>query len=135
MWLPFDPLGVRRFVNAKRLVRAIVSREMELHHLSLDPQNPRDYIDAFLLEAEAAPATSNHSNASCTSSMSLHSTFSSACLLWQQREIIWFKYIVSVYLSLNELRYYIWLLYSLYCPWMNFDTTNLYNYTSTVNCE
>lgn len=104
MWLPFDPFGVRRFANAKRLVRAVLSREMEFHRLSLDPQNPRDYIDAFLLEAEAAPATSNHFNASSTSSLSLHSTLSSACLQYTMAAGKDHVIVVLCILSLNKLR-------------------------------
>lgn len=80
MWLPFDPLGVRRFANAKRLVRSVVSREVESHRRSLDPHNPRDYIDAFLVEAAVDEATSSSS-----STQTLRSTFTCACLFHANR--------------------------------------------------
>lgn len=71
MWLPFDPLGVRQFANAKEQVSAVLRREIELHRQSLDIQNPRDYIDAFLLEAEPC------GSAAATRPSQILSTFSS----------------------------------------------------------
>ena len=52
LWLPFDPLGVKRFLRAVARVKAYVGEQIQTHRKTFDPNNVRDYIDAFLVEQQ-----------------------------------------------------------------------------------
>lgn len=50
MKLPGDYFGVKQSIADQKWVMAYVSKKIAEHERTLDPDNPRDYIDAFLIE-------------------------------------------------------------------------------------
>lgn len=49
-YLPWDPIGLRPLQLYERQAREFFRSEVELHRKSLDINEPRDYIDTFLIE-------------------------------------------------------------------------------------
>lgn len=47
-----------RIFSSSRSLEASIRAEVERHKLDLDPSNPRDYIDAFLIEKEVCHSRS-----------------------------------------------------------------------------
>lgn len=54
-YVPFDLLGVRNYEHSYRLSEESLRPLVEQHRKTLDPENPRDYVDAFLIEMNSRP--------------------------------------------------------------------------------
>ena len=52
MKLPGDYFGLKKGIQAQRFVMAYLSKKISEHEQTLDPQNPRDFIDAFLIQKQ-----------------------------------------------------------------------------------
>ena len=50
LYIPFDPFGIQRFKAAKDGIYELMKEELKRHRETFDPENLRDYFDAFLLE-------------------------------------------------------------------------------------
>lgn len=53
LWIPFDPFGVKMMLKGFSGGAEYVKKYIAKHRATLDPANPRDYIDAFLIEMNA----------------------------------------------------------------------------------
>lgn len=49
--IPGDAFGIKKLLVMMKDVRQYVAKKMEMHTNSFDPNNIRDYIDCFILEA------------------------------------------------------------------------------------
>ena len=52
MKLPGDYFGLKKGLQAQRFVMAYLSKKISEHKQTLDLQNPRDFIDAFLIQKQ-----------------------------------------------------------------------------------
>lgn len=52
MKLPGDYLGFKKGIEDQKSVMAYFSKKIKEHECTLDPKNPRDFIDAFLIEKQ-----------------------------------------------------------------------------------
>ena len=48
--VPGDPLGFNKYLKLQDEMVAYVQRKIDAHVAALDPSNPRDYVDLFLIE-------------------------------------------------------------------------------------
>lgn len=55
--VPFDPFGVKALRKGFETGAVFVAKCIEKHRETLDPSNPRDYIDAFLIEMKGKAAS------------------------------------------------------------------------------
>ena len=53
-WMPFDPLGYQESKRKAKAGLMLCQAEIEKHRETLDPENPRDFIDSFLIEMQKA---------------------------------------------------------------------------------
>lgn len=49
-WIPGDPFGVKRYMNAQQEVLDFVEVQLKEHERTFDANVIRDYIDAFISE-------------------------------------------------------------------------------------
>ena len=61
LYLPFDLLGMRAINTSYRNVENNLRPLIIQHRETLNPESPRDYIDAFLVEMRARSAESKSS--------------------------------------------------------------------------
>ena len=52
-YFPFDLFGVRNYEASYRRAEESLRPLVAQHRTTLDPSNPRDYVDAFLVEMNA----------------------------------------------------------------------------------
>ena len=52
--MPFDPLGYQESKRKAKAGLMLCQAEIEKHRETLDPENPRDFIDSFLIEMQKA---------------------------------------------------------------------------------
>lgn len=50
MKLPGDHFGLKKGIEDQKWVMAYLSKKIREHERTLDPENPRDLIDAYLIE-------------------------------------------------------------------------------------
>ena len=61
MKLPGDYFGLKKGIQAQRFVMAYLSKTILEHGQTLDPKNPRDFIDAFLIQKQRQEAKLSNS--------------------------------------------------------------------------